>query len=110
MTAIKFKRELVINTQFGGYSLSGAASAEIAKRCGLELVEEGGMVFVKDTPYLAVRDVVARDNEHLVAVVRQMGDAANGQSSKLKIVQVECTIEVTDHDGRESVEVYGSAK
>lgn len=109
MPEMQFKREIVINRRYGGFGLSDAAVREVARRCKIELVEESGMMFVAGGDYKTIESVVARDNEHLIAVVREMGEAANGGSAKLAIVEVTCTIEVTSDDGLETVVVYGAA-
>lgn len=107
MKAIQSTTELVINKRYGGYGLSDAAAREVARRHGLELEEETGHLFVKGTEFKTIDDMIPRNDPHLIAVVKEMGEAANGQSAKLAVVEVACTIDIEDHDGREDVVVYG---
>lgn len=112
----KRKFEVVINRCYGGFSLSDEAHREIARRKGWKLREErspGGswLNLWIDEPwaktYDTVLDHVQRNDPDLIAVVREMGDAANGECAKLKIVEVTSEIEINDNDGMEWVSVYG---
>jgi len=107
MDGITVTRDVVVNGCYGGYGLSVAAMRELASRKGLVLREEKGFLFVGDT-HRQVDDVVPRDDPDLVAVVREMGAAANGGSADLRVVTVAMTIAIGSRDGLESVSVHGS--
>ena len=55
--------KVVVNTCYGGFGLSDEALAEYNKRAG--------------TDYECDWDI-ARDDKHLVAIVEELGDNANG--------------------------------
>jgi hypothetical protein len=81
--------KVVINTCFGGFGLSTAAEDEFRKRTG----------------YLASLYDVERNDPDLVAIVEEMGEAANGQYSKLKVVEIPDDVQwiIEDYDGRETI-------
>jgi hypothetical protein len=90
---------VVINTCYGGFSLSEEASRRIAKRKGLpfsikkgeicdEEFPEGDLFYIGDQNSDWAFDD-CRDDPDLLAVVEEMGDLAAGstEQTKLKIVQ-----------------------
>lgn len=84
-------KKIVINKCYGGFSLSEAAYKEL----GLEWTGYG---------YWSDND---RTNPKLVAVVEKLGDAANGPSAKLKVVEIpEVNWRIDNYDGKEIV-VFG---
>ncbi len=87
--------KIVINTRYGGFSLSKAADALLAE------YSAGGDPF---EPY-GDEDHKGRDNKHLVRVVEELGEAAAGRSSALKIVEIPDDVQWTieDDDGVEWV-------
>lgn len=103
---IKFK--VVRNACFGGFGLSRPAQIELAKRKGIELEEQDGFLVVKGTWEL-IHNYVKRNDPDLVAVVEEMGEAANGSSSKLRVETVTVEIDFHNHDGLETVKVYGDS-
>ena len=102
MTEISMTIPVVINTNYGGYSLSNEASLELARRKGIQ-TREDGLVFV-GTGYETVAVVVPRNDHDLIAVVREMGERAG---SDLKVVDVTVNIELESYDGKERVRVSG---
>ena len=108
MPSIDQKITLVLNKNFGGYGLSRAASEEIARRKGIKTrIEQssfGDSLLVGDDGWDSISDVVRRDDQVLVDVVREMGKAAGRD---LRIVEITVTIEINDNDGYETVDVHG---
>ena len=82
--------EIVINRKHGGFGLS-----EAAKQLYLEL---GG-------PNFDLWDEIDRDCPQLVAVVKQLGEQADGRYSHLKIVTVPDDVDwyIEEYDGLEWV-------
>lgn len=103
--------EIVINTCYGGYSLSQVAAEEVLKRKGipyrLQSYGQYSVPIVGDN-WETVNDVVSRSDPVLVAVVREMGAMANGDCAKLKIVKYAIDTEISNFDGKESVSICGS--
>jgi len=127
--------KVVINDCFGGFGLSPAGLKAWAKRKGRECYffeygrdRNGGLDIHKLVPtdnpdslfYSAydLPDIEKFDDKHfisdfdiertdsdLIAVVEEMGDAANGRCSKLKIVEIPDGIEwqIEEYDGTEWV-------
>lgn len=85
--------KLVINRCYGGFSLSEGAQRAIAKRKGIE---------VKLYDYAFDRGIDRGDLD-LIAVVEEMGPAANGSCAELKIVEISGGVryEVEEYDGME---------
>lgn len=83
---------VVVNTRYGGFGLSDKALAEYNKRAG--------------TDHEWDRDI-ARDDKHLVAIVEELGDEANGFLAKLGIVELPDDVagkwHVDEYDGWEHV-------
>lgn len=100
---------MVLNRAHSGFRLSRAAALEIARRHGITLVETEGFLFIKGTTD-TIESSLARNDEHLVEVVREMGDAAGAAGARLRVVEVDCTIEVTEDEGFEDVSVYGGLR
>lgn len=108
--------KLVINACYGGFSLSRDAFLklrEMGNKWALSEPDYGekwsdGSVntrsamdrergfFLRDMP---------RDDLQLVAIVEQMGEAANGACARLRIVEIPDDVawEIDDYDGSESV-------
>lgn len=89
---LKGVQYIVINTCYGGFSLSDRA----------ELVYRD-MAGITDTDWYN-RDI-ARDDPYLVKIVRDMGMDANGSCANLKIVEVPPDVEwqIEEYDGNEWV-------
>lgn len=105
--------KIVINSDFGGFGLSNEAIREYALRKGYTLVEEVSEQFahtnfykgeVSDENFFFESDI-PRNDELLVEIVQQMGAAANGRFSSLKIVEIPDDVNwyIAEYDGREHV-------
>jgi len=85
--------KIVINTCYGGFGLSEKAESHLSA------------VYNIDVHY---RDL-ERDNPALIATVEELGEAANGRSAKLKVVEIPdgVTWQIDEYDGVEWVaEIY----
>jgi hypothetical protein len=113
--ALKGVRHIVINRQHGGFGLSWDAQIEYLNRAGIAYNLEdrdsrddtrryGHMIKLATGDMWSDKDI-ARDDPILVAVVRDMGAAVNGNFAKLKIVKIPGNIEWTidEYDGQEWV-------
>lgn len=89
---LKGIRYVVINTDWGGFSLSDEAEARYKDMAGIEEEE----LYFYDIP---------RDDPYLVQVVKEMGTDANGTYASLKVVEIPGDIdwEICEQDGREWV-------
>lgn len=119
--------KIVINRCYGGFGLSGEAVAKLVDR-GCDAVREStpdvwgdgwidlgfgafqkhrlyGVVRRGDCAYVLRDDDSVRSHPGVIAVVEEMGAAANGQYAKLKIVEVPDDVqwEIDDYDGIETV-------
>ena len=84
--------KIVINRCHGGFGLSAAAESkyqELAK--------------VSDADFYS--RLIPRDDEHLIAVVEQLGEKANTRFSELKIVEIPDNVNwyIEEYDGLEWV-------
>lgn len=86
--------QIVINTQYGGFGLSDQA-LELYNQFQLEV---GG------SP-VEYASEISRDCPQLLAVVKQLGEAADGPYAQLKIVTIPDDVqwEVHEYDGMEWV-------
>lgn len=87
--------KLVINVNHGGFGLSREALLELRKRgnkVALEETDVGELWPGTDSVREDVLDdfcrFIPRDDPDLVAVVRKLGDKANGECASLKIVDI----------------------
>ena len=89
---LKGIRYIVINDDWGGFSLSDEAEARYKRMAGAS---------DKDFTYYDIE----RDDPYLVQIVREMGEDANGSYSSLKIVEIPGDVdwEIGEYDGREWV-------
>jgi hypothetical protein len=91
---------VVINTCYGGFGISMEAIEEMAS-----LGHKGAIDFLatgEKYPYIKILD---RSDPILVDVVEKLGDKANGQCAKLKIVDAVFNFDVVDDcDGMEKIE------
>ena len=78
--------KFVINRCFGGFGLSNEAIKE------LDISEED------------IYDL-ERNDPRLVAVVEKLGDRANGDYAKLRVVEVDILWSIRNYDGREEIEI-----
>lgn len=120
--------KVVINKRHGGFSLSHAAVMRYAELAGMTLYFESSLVSdmvnyykvpVEEfkqlvnsgasysilNPLMFSEGSICRDDPMLVQVVEELGDAANGRYSKLKVVEIPDDIEwiIDDYDGVEWV-------
>lgn len=82
--------KIVLNTKYGGFSLSKQAVDLYNEYKGTQLSEE-------DACYLS------RDDEVLVRVVEELDNFANGPCARLKVVTVDISFRIEDYDGIEAV-------
>jgi hypothetical protein len=84
--------KVVINRCYGGFGLSDAAMTEYKLRAGV--TDENWWVYD-----------IARDDEHLVTIVEEMGQDVNNKFSKLHIVEIPDDVlwEIDEYDGMEWV-------
>ena len=105
--------KIVINSDYGGFSLSDEAILEYGRKKGLNLVKDENTnwsisIFYKDLVakenYFEDREI-PRNDPALVEVVEVLGEAANGFAASLKIVEIPEDVEwcVEENDGREWV-------
>ncbi len=86
--------KVVYNNGFGGFSLSQAALRTLKKQ-GVPVNEYSGKLYLDNE--------VARHDPRLVAIVEQMGDAADGECASLKVVEVGPMYRIDEYDGAETV-------
>ena len=105
--------KVVINADYGGFSLSDDAIREYAKRKGITLVEEknerwGDITFYKDSVsednYFNEREL-ERNDSVLVEVVELLKDKANGRFACLKVIEIPEDVDwyIEEYDGNEWV-------
>ena len=105
--------KVVINADWGGFGLSDAAVVRYAELAGLNLISQADDKFswthwyrdvVDDDHYWSDRDI-ERNDPCLVQVIEELGDAANGDHARLKIVDIPDDVEwhVEEYDGSEWV-------
>jgi len=84
--------KVVINACHGGFGLSAEAENKYKKLANI-------------TDPIFYSRSIARDDEHLIAVVEQMGSAAAGEYAELKIVEIPDDVNwyVEEYDGKEHV-------
>jgi len=105
--------KIVINSDYGGFSLSDEAILEYGKRKGLNLVKDENTnwsisIFYKDSVakenYFDDREI-PRNDPTLVEVVEKLGDAAYGFAANLKTVEIPEDVDwcIEENDGLEWV-------
>jgi hypothetical protein len=89
---LKGIRYIVINSDYGGFSLSEEAEARYKEMAG---ITDEGWWYVD----------IERDDPYLVQIVREMGASANGKYATLKIVEIPGDVdwEIAEYDGNEWV-------
>lgn len=87
---LKGVQYIVINDCYGGFGLSTRAFSEYKRLSGIT------------DPSFNDRDI-PRDDPYLVQIVRELGMAANGNHSNLKIVEVPGGVDwlIQEYDGAE---------
>ena len=88
--------KVVINRCHGGFSLSLEAQKLFCQYSMIEWKD-----WQEDWSYYDVE----RNNQHLVCVVKELGELANGRFAKLKIVEIPDGVEwkIAEYDGLEWV-------
>lgn len=105
-------RKVVINSCYGGYGLSKEAVQLYLKYTHMKYTEEdrsdrwstdqfGKQIVVNGNAW--DDDDIPRDDPILIKVIEELGNAANGNFSKLKIIQIPADVEWTleEYDGKE---------
>jgi hypothetical protein len=107
-------KEIVINTRYGGFSLSRRA-IEYARQKGyrwaLECPIYAGEKYTDGSVYDGTFNNtffpdVSRDNPELIEVVKTLGTKANGDSASLKIVEIPDDAKdwyIDEYDGKEVI-------
>jgi len=111
------KKEIVINTCFGGFGLSDEAFELYLNKKGIRFYKKKGKLLGSDyytvSPencHLSYFDI-KRDDPVLVEVVKTLKEKANNSCSELKIVKIPADVEyeIDEYDGVESIhEVHRS--
>lgn len=104
--------KIVINSCYGGFSLSEEAIELYLTKKGLEFSKEKSEFFslvgynyiVKDQEHWYDRDI-ERNDSVLVEVVEVLGEKANGRCADLKVVEIPDGVDwqVEEYDGNEWV-------
>ena len=108
-------KKIVINTCYGGFNLSDAAIALYSEYKGIKLVGKKDLEWwmihyyidgIEDDEHYYDPNKIPRDDPHLVAVIAELGDGADGEHSKLKIVEIPDDVlwEVDEYDGMEHIQ------
>lgn len=92
LKVLKGIRQIVINSDYGGFGLSDEAEERYKAMAG-----------ITDENWWCVD--IERDDPYLIQIVREMGEKANGRFSKLKIVEIPGDVdwEIAEYDGNEWV-------
>ncbi len=105
--------KIVINSDYGGFSLSDEAILEYGKRKGLNLVKDENTswrmsIFYKESVakenYFDEREI-PRNDVDLIAAIEALGASANGFCASLKIVEIPEDVDwcIEENDGLEWV-------
>jgi len=104
--------KVVINTCFGGFSVSRAAFHRLRELGQKEAIDEpdigeawSGTKYIRK-PYLdGFCSSISRDDPLLLRVVEELGDLSHGPHAKLRVVEVPDGVawEIDDYDGNETV-------
>lgn len=91
---IRGLRRIVINSDWGGFALSDLAWEKYCDLVGLDHTDEN----------LHDRGI-ARDDPYLVKIVEELGEKADGDFARLKIVEIPADVDwqICEYDGREWV-------
>jgi len=104
--------KVVINSDYGGFSLSDEAIEAYAERKGITLrKEERNSDSVLSSDYYLDNDEwfncreIPRNDVELVRVVKELGEKANGFAASLKVVEIPEDVDwyVEEYDGNEWV-------
>lgn len=107
-------KKIVINQDFGGFSLSDKAMQRYCEVAGIEyetVTTKYGMIIFYEAGHLEDENHVIdehnfqRDDKTLVHVVEQLKEEANGKFASLKVVEIPDNVEwfIDEYDGRECI-------
>lgn len=104
--------KVVINACYGGFSLSDDAIREYLRRTGREWTEEQSEFSLLGTLFHVIGDEdwydrdLDRADPVLVAIVEEMGEAANGSCANLEIRELPkgTLYRIDEYDGYESIQ------
>jgi hypothetical protein len=106
--------KIVINDDWGGFSLSDKAIERYAELAGINLVKQvkddsfWGAYYYNDeikNENLFSDYEISRDDGFLIQVVEELGEEANGSHASLKVVEIPENVEweINDYDGVEHI-------
>jgi hypothetical protein len=109
--------KIAINADFGGFSLSEQAFQKLLALKNIEFEVEESNSYIGNTYYLAGREHTDatyisqrefyenRADADLIAVIEQLGEAASGNYSNIKIVDIPDNIDwhIVEYEGLEHV-------
>jgi hypothetical protein len=111
MTKEPITLSVVINTCYGGFSLSQKAAEAVLQRKGigyrLEKATSNTCYPCIGDGWETVMDVCTRYDPDLIAVVRELGTEAASPGCKLEIIDFVVEVSISSHDGMETANVYG---
>lgn len=95
-------QKIVINKCYGGFGLSKVA---IERYCKIVGVDPGSWDSKWDYYTNFDWDSISRDDANLVALVEELGTAANGAHAKLSVVDIPDDVEwlICEHEGVEHI-------
>ena len=106
-------KEIVINDDYGGFSLSRKALLELRKmgnKAALKEVDVGerwkDSNKIRSETFNSFLGSIARDDPDLVKVVKQLGKEANGECASLAIVEIPDYVDcwqIEEYDGSEHI-------
>jgi len=107
-------RHVVINSEHGGFGISRAAELAYLERTGTAYTfqdREDRAATLSKGQYIMVNDqywdgrTIKRDDPVLVDIVREMGEAADGDFTSLRVVELPADVDwiIEEYDGREWV-------
>ena len=111
--------KIAINTCYGGFSLSPKAEYEVLKRMGYANIKylnsdkvevpldstEWSCNFYSNEEYVSMSRTDDRTNLHLIAVIEEMGEEADGDYAQLEIIEIPDDVDwyIDYYDGIETV-------
>jgi hypothetical protein len=112
-------KKVVINSCYGGFSLSEKAFVEYLKRKGIKCVtkvDEFDLVdfyensisdenYISQYDYVSASNLDTREDPDLIAIIEELGEESFGMFSKLEIVEIpdDVEYEITEYDGLETI-------
>ena len=111
--------KIAINTCYGGFSLSPKAEYEVLKRMGYANIKylnsdevevpldstEWSCNFYSNEEYVSMSRTDDRTNPHLIAVIEEMGEEADGDYAQLEIIEIPDDVDwyIDYYDGMETI-------